>query len=147
MQSFGIETRFRAPVKRILAEDGRAAGVVLENGEKISADAVIVATGGLAYPSTGSTGDGYRFAKETGHTETEQYPALVPMNIKEDIPGRLQGLSLKNVQVSVMDGKKRIYEDFGEMMFTHFGVTGPLMLSASSAVGSKAERKRTDSFH
>ena len=141
MQSFGIETRFRAPVKRILAEDGRAAGVVLENGEKISADAVIVATGGLAYPSTGSTGDGYRFAKETGHTVTEQYPALVPMNIKEDIPGKLQGLSLKNVQVSVMDGKKRIYEDFGEMMFTHFGVTGPLILSASSAVGAKQRGK------
>ena len=140
MQSFGIETRFRAPQKRILAEDGRAAGVVLENGE-ISADAVIVATGGLAYPSTGSTGDGYRFAKETGHTVIEQYPALVPMNIKEDIPGRLQGLSLKNVQVSVMDGKKRIYEDFGEMMFTHFGVTGPLILSASSAVGAKQRGK------
>ena len=141
MQSLGVETRFHASVKEILEENGHAAGVALENGEKISADAVIVATGGLAYPSTGSTGDGYRFAKETGHTVTEQYPALVPMNIKEDIPGRLQGLSLKNVQVSVMDGKKRIYEDFGEMMFTHFGVTGPLILSASSAVGAKQRGK------
>lgn len=141
MQSLGVETRFHASVKEILEENGHAAGVALENGEKISADAVIVATGGLAYPSTGSTGDGYRFAKETGHTVTEQYPALVPMNIKEDIPGRLQGLSLKNVQVSVLDGKKRIYEDFGEMMFTHFGVTGPLILSASSAVGAKQRGK------
>ena len=109
-------------------------GILLSDGTKIPADAVIVATGGLSYPSTGSTGDGYRFARETGHTVTELSPSLVPMNVLEEDAASLQGLSLKNVRVSIFDGKKLRYEDFGEMMFTHFGVTGPLILSASSRV-------------
>ena len=98
---------------------------------------MILATGGLSYPSTGSTGDGYRFAEKLGHKITELSPALVPMNVKEEDCRRLQGLSLKNVRVSLSAGKKCFYEDFGEMMFTHFGVTGPLILSASSQVPKK----------
>ena len=96
------------------------------------ADTVVVATGGLSYPSTGSTGDGYRFAAETGHKVVSQSPSLVPLVAKEDYVSKLQGLSLRNVELTVKSGKKVLYKDFGEMMFTHFGVTGPLILSASA---------------
>jgi len=109
-------------------------GVQLEDGTKICAGAVIAATGGLAYPSTGSTGDGYRFARECGHEVTALSPSLVPMETAEsDIPA-LQGLSLRNVTLTVSDGKRKLFEDFGEMLFTHFGVTGPLVLRASSRI-------------
>ena len=101
------------------------------------ADTVVVATGGLSYPSTGSTGDGYRFAAETGHKVISQSPSLVPLVAKEDYVSKLQGLSLRNVELTVKSGKKVLYKDFGEMMFTHFGVTGPLILSASSQVPKK----------
>ncbi|MDO5424312.1 MAG: NAD(P)/FAD-dependent oxidoreductase [Eubacteriales bacterium] len=141
LEALGVQMHFNRKVKDLLIEDGRAAGVVLEDGKRVAADAVLVATGGLSYPSTGSTGDGYRFAQKAGHTVTELSPALVPLNIKEDTVRELQGLSLKNVKVTVLDGKKRLYEDFGEMMFTHFGVTGPLILSASSAIGKKQKGK------
>ena len=104
----------------------------LSDGEKIQADDVIVATGGFSYQTTGSTGDGYRFAKEAGHTVTEIRPSLVPFNAKEDYVRELQGLSLKNVNVRIYRGKKVFYDEFGEMLFTHFGVSGPVILSASS---------------
>lgn len=109
-------------------------GIRLMDGTEVPADAVIVATGGLSYPSTGSTGDGYRFARETGHRVTELSPSLVPLTVQEEDAKEMQGLSLKNVRVFIRDGKKLLYEDFGEMMFTHFGVTGPLILSASSRI-------------
>lgn len=137
MRSVGVTTHLNIAVKEILTKDGRVEGLVLSDGTKIDGDAVIVATGGLSYPSTGSSGDGYRFAKEAGHKVTELSPALVPMNVKEEDCKRLQGLSLRNVKVSLYAGKKCLYEDFGEMMFTHFGVTGPLILSASSHVTKK----------
>lgn len=136
MYQVGVRTYLNIEVKQILIEEGRTQGIVLGSGKKVMGDAVIVATGGLAYPSTGSTGDGYGFAKMAGHKVTECSPALVPMNVKEDCR-RLQGLSLKNVRISLCSGKKCLYEDFGEMMFTHFGVTGPLILSASSYVTKK----------
>ena len=98
------------------------------------ADAVIVATGGYSYQATGSTGDGYRFAQSAGHSLASRHPSLVPFNIEEDYVKELQGLSLKNVKVSVSRDKKVIFEEFGEMLFTHFGVSGPLILSASSMV-------------
>ncbi len=101
----------------------------------VPGDAVIVATGGISYESTGSTGDGYRFARDCGHTVTELTPSLVPMNAKEEDVKSLQGLSLKNVEVSFFDGGKELYREFGEMLFTHFGVSGPVVLSASSFVG------------
>lgn len=112
-------------------------GIRLSDGREIPAERVIVATGGLSYPSTGSTGDGYRFARETGHTVTELSPALVPLTVLEQDVMEMQGLSLRNVRIFVYDGKKLLYEDFGEMMFTHFGVTGPLILSASSQIQKK----------
>ena len=107
-------------------------GVKTAKGEVINADSVIVCTGGMSYPSTGSTGDGYRFAKEAGMEVVEPKPALVPLECKEEWCEELMGLSLRNVQVTIFDGKKKVFQEFGEMLFTHFGVTGPLILSASS---------------
>src|SRR5699024_8773379 len=109
------------------------------DGKKYYADAVIVATGGISYPSTGSTGDGYRFAKAVGHRITERRPALVPLTVQEAWVKELQGLSLRNVEVTIFSGKKKLYQEFGEMLFTHFGVSGPAVLSASSIVGKKLE--------
>ena len=107
-------------------------GVKTQKGEMIPADAVIVCTGGVSYASTGSTGDGYRFAEEAGMSLTEAKPALVPLECREEWCEELMGLSLRNVQVTILDGKKKIFQEYGEMLFTHFGVTGPLILSASS---------------
>lgn len=103
-------------------------------------DSVIVATGGLSYPSTGSTGDGYRFAKELGLDVTELTQGLVPLNVEGEIPKRLQGLSLKNVTAAICDGKKELYKDFGEMLFTHFGVSGPLILTGSSYISKQIKK-------
>lgn len=119
----------------------RAVGLRLADGSAVKGDAVIVATGGLSYPSTGSTGDGYRFAGSCGHTVTECFPSLVPFNIKEELVKELQGLSLRNVTLTVYDGKKKLFEEFGEMMFTHFGVTGPLVLTASTVVQKRLREK------
>jgi predicted Rossmann fold flavoprotein len=110
------------------------AGVKLEDGTTMQADAVIVATGGFSYQTTGSTGDGYRFAKEMGHTVTDIHPSLVPFLAKEGYVQQMQGLALKNVEVRILNGKKLLYQEFGEMLFTHFGVSGPLLLSASAAI-------------
>lgn len=113
--------------------------VHLKNGEKISADCVIIATGGLSYKTTGSTGDGYHFAKDFGLEIVPQYPSLVPLNVKEAYIFEMQGLSLKNVSLKIFNGQKKIFEDFGEMMFTHFGVTGPMVLSASAYINKALE--------
>lgn len=110
-------------------------GVRLTDGTEEAADAVILATGGLSYPSTGSTGDGHRMAEETGHTIRNCVPALVSFTVREDWCARLQGLALKNIAMTMRDGKKKVYEGFGEMLFTHLGVSGPLVLSASSFYG------------
>lgn len=116
--------------------DGRkqVKGVVLADGSRLYGDAVIVAAGGISYPRTGAAGDGYVFAKECGHEVKACYPSLVPFEIRETWCKDLMGLSLKNVSVRVMQGRKKIYEDFGEMLFTHFGVSGPLIISASAYV-------------
>lgn len=115
-------------------------GVIVQSGDKsgsYTADKVIVATGGCSYQSTGSTGDGYRFAKDADIKVTKCYPSLVPFNIGSDIPKRLQGLSLRNVKVTLSDKGKVLYEELGEMLFTHFGVSGPLVLSASTLASGK----------
>ena len=112
-------------------------GVRCAYGKVYPADAVIVATGGVSYPTTGSTGDGYEFAQRTGHNVTALSPALVPFNVAEEDVKELQGLALKNSGVTIYDGKKKLYEDFGELLFTHFGVSGPTVLSASSYVAKK----------
>lgn len=110
----------------------RITGVILTNGKRLNADACILCTGGVSYPSTGSTGDGHRFAQELGHKVIECKPALVPLETEEKWCWDLMGLSLRNVSVRMCNGKKEIYQGFGEMLFTHFGVSGPLILSASS---------------
>lgn len=133
-------------VEKIECEDSQVTGVVLCGGRKIEADAVIVATGGMSYQATGSTGDGYRFAEESGHKVTECTPSLVPFNAQEEWVAKLQGLSLKNVLVTIYDGKKKLYEDFGEMLFTHFGVSGPLILSASAAIKQNTIKKPLQMF-
>ena len=127
-----VKISLHTEVKKLLIEDGRVCGVELSDGRKIPADAVVVATGGISYPSTGSTGDGYRMAEDCGHRMIDAKPALVPFTVKESWPLALQGLALKNVGVTLKDGKKEIYNGFGEMLFTHFGISGPLILSASS---------------
>jgi hypothetical protein len=120
---------------KLLTEDGCVRGVVTEDGETLTARKVIIATGGVSYPSTGSTGDGYTLAKQAGHTIISPVPSLVPLEIHEGFCTDLTGLSLRNVTVKIIDtfkGNREIYSEFGEMLFTHFGVSGPLILSASA---------------
>jgi hypothetical protein len=135
-----VDVRLNTEVKDIIVEDGSACGVVTAT-EKLKADVVIVATGGNSYQSTGSTGDGYRFAKKTGHEVTQILPALVPFNVGEQWEADLQGLSLKNISITVLDGDEQLYTDFGEMLFTHFGVSGPVILSASSFVAKQLKNR------
>ena len=140
LQQLGVEIHLHTSVKKVVGKD-RFEYIELQNGKKVEGDACIVATGGFSYQTTGSTGDGYRFAKELGHQVTEIMPSLVPLEIKEWYAKELQGLSLRNVTATVYDGKKKLYDDFGEMLFTHYGVSGPLMLSASSYIGKKLQEK------
>lgn len=134
----GVEIRLHTKVDKLIVEESRIAGVCDESGETYAADSVILATGGVSYPSTGSTGDGHRMAEETGHRVTTCYPALVPLRIREPWCRDLMGLALKNVTVTVKNGRKVLYEGFGEMLFTHYGVSGPLILSASSYINKLA---------
>lgn len=142
LQDLGVAIHRNTEVESLVTENGRCRGIRLKKGGVLKGEAVIVATGGLSYPSTGSTGDGYRWAREQGHRIIDTSPALVPFNVKE-LPEikELQGLALKNVEARVSSGKKELYSGFGEMLFTHFGVSGPLMLSASSFC-AKAIRKQ-----
>ena len=137
-----VNIQLHTTVQSIRTQDGHVTGVLLSDGRKQDADAVVVATGGLSYPTTGSTGDGYRMAQELGHTMKECTPALVPMKIREEWCRQLQGLSLKNVTLTMLCGGKRIYEGFGEMLFTHFGISGPLVLSASSFYGKCKDKSQ-----
>lgn len=134
MERRGVEVILNTPVKSLIVENGKVTGVKLTDGTRDTADSVIAATGGFSYQSTGSTGDGYRWAEATGHKVTPLYPALVPLEVKEDFYIKLQGLALKNVRVSFIKKGKEIYSDFGEMLFTHFGISGPTILSGSSRV-------------
>ncbi len=131
MQKLGVHIHLNTPVDQVCVEDGHFSHICLKN-EKIYGDAVIIATGGLSYPTTGSTGDGYAFAKALGHKVTKTTPSLVPMIARESLCKELQGLALKNVSVTYKSGGKSVYSDFGEMLFTHFGVTGPVVLSGSA---------------
>lgn len=137
MKKVGVKVCLNTEVKSVEAEKGRFNKMVLKDTTTQTADACIVATGGLSYRSTGSTGDGFRFAENVGHKVTQCFPSLVPMETKEPWICELQGLSLRNVEAKILDGKKELYKDFGEMLFTHFGVSGPLIISASSYVGKK----------
>ncbi len=131
-QQRGTRILLNQRVKRLLiGEAGRVTGVETEEGAQRAADAVILATGGVSYPATGSTGDGYHFAAEAGHTVLPAIPSLIGLESKEAWPRELQGLSLKNVRITLKKGKKSLYSEQGEMLFTHFGFSGPLILEAS----------------
>lgn len=136
----------RSAVKRLVIKEGTFEGIELADGRMIKGDACIVATGGFSYPLTGSTGDGYRFAAETGHTVTELTPSLVPVEAREPWVKELMGLSLRNISLTVRDGRKELYRDFGEMLFTHFGLSGPVILSASGKIGPQLKKKPLE-FH
>ena len=132
MQEAGVDVWLNATVKEVLVEDGRVSGVQLVNGQKLLADHVIVATGGASYPGTGTTGDGYHFARKTGHTVVNLRPSLIPLECAEGYVKALQGLSLKNVNFTIETSQgKKLIQDFGEMLFTHFGISGPIVLSCS----------------
>lgn len=141
LEKAGVEVLLHTKVTEILSKDGKITGVRLKNGEKRTADAIILATGGKSYSSTGSTGDGFVFAEQLGHKIEEPVPSLVPMTVLEDYCMQMQGLSLRNVQATIREGGKVFFEEFGEMLFTHFGVSGPLMLSASSVVNDRLRKK------
>lgn len=143
-----VDIRLNTEILEVLTQQGAFAGVQVKDVltgkmQKILADRLVIATGGNSYQSTGSTGDGYRFAKSLGHTVTPILPALVPFLVKEEWEKELQGLSLKNVRVTIsdMDNGKEVYSDFGEMLFTHFGVSGPTVLSASSYAAKIIKKK------
>lgn len=129
-----VTIEYHTTVTDLLEDKGHICGVRLQNGQKMTADAVVIATGGCSYTSTGSTGDGYRLAKACGHKIIPLYPSLVPFTAKEEYVKSMQGLALKNIKIRIQKEKKILFEDFGEMLFTHFGVSGPLILSASSVV-------------
>ena len=144
LKKLEVKVLLYTKVEEILEENGHTNGVIVrKDGENkiFKAYAVIVATGGISYPSTGSTGDGYRLAKDMGHQVTKLYPALVPFEIEDTFVKGLQGLSLKNVGLTLFAGKKKIYDGFGEMLFTHFGISGPLVLSASSYVSGYIQKQ------
>lgn len=148
LRRLNVEIHLNQPVEGLIVEKDPQNGDTLCRGIRLpgrfekeeEADAVIVATGGLSYPSTGSTGDGYAWAQKAGHKITALSPALTPFETEGNKAGMLQGLALKNVRISIRSGKKELYQDFGEMLFTHFGVSGPVLLSASSYC-AKAIRK------
>ncbi len=161
MRRLGIDINLNSPVKEILVSEtiensdteevqergkagkgyiGKCKGIKLADGSKKIADSVLIATGGVSYPLTGANGSGLRMAEKAGHKVTELYPALVPLKTKETWCHELMGLSLRNVSAKIKQGKKVLYEGFGEMLFTHFGVSGPLMLSASSKIVKKMEK-------
>lgn len=131
-ESRGAKIQLDSPVEAILTDNGTVTGVKLKNGSTLEASSVILATGGASYPKTGSNGDGYRIAAQLGHTITPLKPSLIPLLTAGKTAGELQGLSLRNISISIIDKKgRKIYSDFGEMLFTHFGVSGPVILSAS----------------
>lgn len=140
VKSSGVKIMLNTTVNRLLCENNVIKGLVANNKE-YKFNSIIIATGGLSYPMTGSTGDGYKFAKSLGHKIEVCRPSLVPLKVEEKWVSNLMGLSLKNVELTVSIKGKKIYSDFGEMLFTHFGVSGPLVLSASRYVNDKLDEK------
>lgn len=132
LRESGVKIQLNTPVDRLVIHDNKISDVILKDKTTQRADAVVVATGGVSYPLTGSTGDGHRFAEECGLKVTELRPALVPLETAEEWCRQLQGLALKNVEIKLNKNGKRLFDGFGELLFTHFGVSGPLVLTASS---------------
>jgi predicted Rossmann fold flavoprotein len=143
LERLNVSIQYNKEVTDIIVENKVFRGIrIKDSNEIIYGDKIIITTGGLSYKATGSTGDGYGFAKKMGHSITKLSPSLVPMNVKEiSIAKDLQGLSLKNIHITITSNKKEIYSDFGELLFTHFGVSGPVILSASSYCISYLENK------
>lgn len=144
MRNLGVKIHLDTEVKKVIASENKFEKLLLSDGKQIDGDACLIATGGVSYRTTGSTGDGHRFANDLGHEVTELLPSLVPLETKEEWVPSLQGLSLRNITASVFDGKKKLYEEFGEMLFTHYGVSGPVILSASSVIGKRTAKKQKD---
>lgn len=151
LRRVGVNVSLNTAVKELMIENKKESdehaegisictGVILENGTRVLADRVLLATGGISYPLTGANGSGLKMAQESGHKVTALYPALVPLCTQESWCHELMGLSLRNVAVKIKNGKKTMYEGFGEMLFTHFGVSGPLILSASSKIVKQLEK-------
>lgn len=136
-----VEIKFNSTVTKIFAEDKKVTGLEV-GGEIFNFDKIILASGGASYPATGSTGDGFKLAKNLGHTVTEILPALVPLEVEEDFVKDLQGLSLKNVLVTLFADGKKIADIFGEMLFTHFGISGPIILTLSRTVAKLLHEKK-----
>lgn len=134
MDRLGVCVNLNSEITNIIADEAGFNSIQLKGGERIEGDALILATGGVSYPLTGSTGEGLQMAEQLGHKIVELTPSLIPMITKEDWVKEVQGLALKNVTVTIKQGKKQLYSDFGEMLFTHFGISGPLILSGSSYV-------------
>lgn len=130
----GAMIRLQSRVARLMCDGGRVRGIALENGEQVAAGAVVVATGGASYPKTGSSGDGYRLAEQVGHSIVPIRPALVPLVIEGSEPRAMMGLSLRNVEVRLLQDGQEFARDFGEMLFTHYGVSGPIILTLSGPV-------------
>ena len=138
LKNYGVRVKLHTRITDLIVENGRMTGVILnEKGSvrKLPCDCCVIATGGISYASTGATGDGYRFAEETGHHVTSLSPSLVPVSCREEYIKKMQGLSLRNVELHLQWKHKDIFSEFGELMFTHFGITGPLVLSASAKAG------------
>lgn len=151
LRRVGVNVSLNTAVKELMIENKKESdehaegisictGVILENGTRVLADRVLLATGGISYPLTGANGSGLKMAQESGHKVTALYPALVPLCTQESWCHELMGLSLRNVAIKIKNGKKTMYEGFGEMLFTHFGVSGPLILSASSKIVKQLEK-------
>ncbi|NSJ90627.1 NAD(P)/FAD-dependent oxidoreductase [Coprococcus sp. MSK.21.13] len=135
LEDKGVKIMLNSPVRDIKVKNNLIHSVILQNGLEIEGDYFIIATGGASYPQTGSTGDGYKFASKVGHKISNIKPALVPLEIEDPWVKNLQGLSLKNVELKIINSKsKEVYKDFGEMLFTHFGISGPIVLSSSRYV-------------
>lgn len=141
LQNKNIKIMLNSLVKDIIKKDDKIISVILENGKEILGDHFILATGGASYPLTGSKGDGQRFAKNIGHNIKELKPSLVPIEIKESIVTELMGLSLKNISLKIYEDNKKVYENIGEMIFTHFGISGPLVLTGSRFIKSNKKYK------
>lgn len=140
MEALNIEINYNSTVKELMVSNNKVIGI--KTDKEILADSVIVATGGMSYPLTGSTGDGYNFARLNGHKITKLNPSLVPLHVSEEYVKELMGLSLKNISVSILADKKKIYEDFGELVFTHFGLSGPVILSSSAYIISHMNKNK-----
>lgn len=142
LKELDVKIHLNSKVEKVLLDESGTSvkGIGLDKGVVQEGDAVLIATGGFSYQTTGATGDGYRFAREAGHTVTDIRPALVPLVTGEDYIPRMQGLALKNVNLIIRNGKKKLFDEFGEMLFTHFGISGPLALKASSYIAKTLEK-------